>query len=312
MPFPMITQAAPAFTCVALMPDQEMKEISLSDYLGQWVVFFWYPFDFTFVCPTEIIAFGDRQPEFSALNTQVIAASCDSQFTHLAWVNTARDAGGLGAMQCPIIADFSKKVATDYGVLLPGGVPLRALFIIDPKGNLRQITCNDLPVGRNVDEIIRLVKAFQFTEEHGEVCPANWQPGELTMKADPTESKKYFEAANSATASSTNGAGGIEDVTGLEQFKTIISSAGLTVVDFWAPWCKNCKKITPLLSKLAQEMPDVKFVKINTQENEELSHSLIVESLPSLHFYKAGVKVAEFTGSDVGKVEIAIRSAAAL
>lgn len=134
---------------------------------------FWYPLDFTFVCPTEIIAFGDRQPEFDAINTQVIAASCDSKFTHLAWVNTPRSEGGLGDMKIPIIADFSKTVATKYGVLIPDGgdcgVPLRALFIIDPAGNLRQITVNDLPVGRNVDEIIRLVKAFQFHEAHGEV-----------------------------------------------------------------------------------------------------------------------------------------------
>ncbi len=107
-------------------------------------------------------------------------------------MNTARIDGGLGDMKIPIVADFNKTVASQYGVLLPDGVPLRALFIIDPTGTLRQITCNDLPVGRNVDEIIRLVKAFQFVEEHGEVCPANWQPGDLTMKADPTASKEYF------------------------------------------------------------------------------------------------------------------------
>lgn len=125
------------------------------------------------MCPTEIIAFGDRASEFAAINTQVIAASCDSKFTHLAWVNTPRSEGGLGDMQIPIVADFSKIVATKYGVLIPDGpdcgVPFRALFIIDPAGNLRQITVNDLPVGRNVDEIIRLIKAFQFHETHGEV-----------------------------------------------------------------------------------------------------------------------------------------------
>ena len=159
----------------------QFQDISLSDYKGKWVVFFWYPLDFTFVCPTEIIAFGDRQNEFGAINAQVIAASCDSHFSHLAWVNTPRSEGGLGDMKIPILADFNKKVATSYGVLLPDGVPLRALFIIDPEGTLRQITCNDLPVGRNVDEILRLIKAFQFVEKHGEVCPANWQPGDLTM-----------------------------------------------------------------------------------------------------------------------------------
>ena len=149
------------------MPSKEFKDISLSDYKGKWVVFFWYPLDFTFVCPTEIIAFGDRQNEFSAINAQVIAASCDSHFSHLAWVNTPRSEGGLGDMKIPILADFNKKVATNYGVLLPDGIPLRALFIIDPEGALRQITCNDLPVGRNVDEILRLIKAFQFVEKYG-------------------------------------------------------------------------------------------------------------------------------------------------
>lgn len=124
----------------------------------------------------------------------MIAASCDSLFTHLAWVNTPRSNGGLGQIKVPIVADFSKTVATQYGVLLPDGVPLRALFIIDPSGNLRQVTVNDLPVGRSVDEIIRLIKAFQFVEANGEVCPANWQPGAKTMKADPTESKAYFSS----------------------------------------------------------------------------------------------------------------------
>ena len=113
-------------------------------------------------------------------------------FTHLAWVNTPRSNGGLGDIKIPIVADFSKTVAKEYGVLLPDGVPLRALFIIDPSGTLRQVTVNDLPVGRSVDEIIRLIKAFQYVEEHGEVCPANWQPGALTMKADTQGSKTYF------------------------------------------------------------------------------------------------------------------------
>ena len=159
----------------------QFQEISLSDYKGKWVVFFWYPLDFTFVCPTEIIAFGDRQNEFGAINAQVIAASCDSHFSHLAWVNTPRSEGGLGDMKIPILADFNKKVATSYGVLLPDGVPLRALFIIDPEGTLRQITCNDLPVGRNVDEILRLIKAFQFVEKHGEVCPADWNKNKTAI-----------------------------------------------------------------------------------------------------------------------------------
>ena len=136
MTLPMPQSKAPEFSCTALLPNKEFKELSLTDFLGKWVVLFFYPLDFTFVCPTEIIAFGDRQAEFAAINTQVIAASCDSEYTHLAWVNTPRTEGGLGDMQIPILADFSKQIATDYGCLLPDGIPLRALYIINPKGIL--------------------------------------------------------------------------------------------------------------------------------------------------------------------------------
>jgi alkyl hydroperoxide reductase subunit AhpC len=290
------------------MPNKEFKDISLSDYKGKWVVFFWYPLDFTFVCPTEIIAFGDRQEEFSKINTQVIAASCDSLFTHLAWVNTARNEGGLGDMKIPIVADFNKTVANQYGVLLTDGVPLRALFIIDPVGNLRQITCNDLPVGRNVDEIIRLVKAFQFVEVHGEVCPANWQPGDLTMKADPTESKTYFAAANKGDAVSAAVVEGVEDVSSVSQLEAVTKANAITVVDFWAPWCRNCKKISPSISRLAGELSNVKFVKVNTQEAEEVGAHCNIDALPTLHFYKNGAVVGEFKGSDVSKLEAAIKA----
>ena len=138
-------------------------------------------------------------------------------------------------MKIPIVADFNKDTAKAYGVLLPGGEPLRALFIISPTGILRQITVNDLPVGRNVDEIIRLVKAFQYTDTHGEVCPANWQPGDLTMIAEPTGSKEYFSAVNSATQDASAAVGAITEVTDAAEFATV-TSAGVTVVDFWAPW----------------------------------------------------------------------------
>ncbi|KAI9286689.1 thioredoxin-like protein [Umbelopsis sp. AD052] len=186
---------APHFTSTAVV-DGEFKEISLTDYKGQYVVFFWYPMDFTFVCPTEIIAFSDRIEEFKQLNTAVIAASTDSEFSHLAWVNMPRKQGGLGEMKIPILADKTKKIAREYGVLLEdAGVALRGLFIIDPKGIVRQITINDLPVGRSVDETLRLVEAFQFTDKHGEVCPAGWQKGGKTIKPDVTKSKEYFSSA---------------------------------------------------------------------------------------------------------------------
>lgn len=147
----------------------------------------------TFVCPTEIIAFSDRADDFRNIECELIAASTDSQFSHFAWVNTPRKMGGLGDMNIPLLSDKSMKVAKSYGVLdEESGVPFRGLFIIDREQRLRQITINDLPVGRSVDEILRLVQAFQFTDEFGEVCPAGWQPGQKTMKPDVTESKEFF------------------------------------------------------------------------------------------------------------------------
>ncbi|KAL1934384.1 hypothetical protein VTP01DRAFT_6566 [Rhizomucor pusillus] len=191
-----VQKPAPEFTLPAVV-NGEFKDVSLSDYKGKYVVFFWYPMDFTFVCPTEILAFSDRVKEFEALNTAVIAASTDSEFSHLAWINTPRKQGGLGEMNIPIVADKTKKVARDYGVLIEdAGVALRGLFIIDPNGIVRQITINDLPVGRSVDEVLRLVEAFQFTDKYGEVCPANWQKGSATIKPDVQKSKEYFEKAN--------------------------------------------------------------------------------------------------------------------
>jgi len=260
------------------------------------------------VCPTEIIAFGDRAPEFEALNTQVIAASCDSTFTHLAWENTDRSDGGIGDMKIPILADFNKTVANQYGVLLPDGVPLRALFIIDPKGDLRQITCNDLPVGRNVDEILRLIKAFQFVEVHGEVCPANWQPGDVTMKADPTLSKEYFSQVAKKQKSGDDEAGGLADVDTPEAFAAAIASSGLTVVDFWAPWCQNCKKMTPALTNLTSVIPQAKFIKVNTEVLQQTAVEHGVEAMPTFILFKGGNKVGQFTGTNVAGLQAAIQA----
>lgn len=193
---PQVTSKAPDFKAQAVVNGQ-FKEISLNDFEGQWKVLFFYPLDFTFVCPTEIIAFSERHSEFAALKAQVIGVSVDSHFTHLAWINTPRKAGGLGGINYPLVADLDKSISRDYGVLLDAGISLRGLFLIDPSGTIRQSTINDLPVGRNVDEVLRLIKAFQFTDKHGEVCPANWQEGSDSMKPDPEGSKEYFEKANS-------------------------------------------------------------------------------------------------------------------
>lgn len=158
---------------------------------------FFVPFASTFVCPTEIIAFSDRADEFRKIGCEIIGCSTDSQFTHLAWINTPRKEGGLGALNIPLLADKSMKVSRDYGVLdEKSGIPFRGLYIIDGKQNLRQITINDLPVGRSVDETLRLVQAFQYTDVHGEVCPAGWKPGSKTMKPGTDESKEYFNSVN--------------------------------------------------------------------------------------------------------------------
>jgi alkyl hydroperoxide reductase subunit AhpC len=165
---------------------------------GKYLVLFFYPLDFTFVCPTEIVAFSDRIAEFKALGVEVVGASVDSHFCHAAWAETPRAKGGLGGVAFPLLSDLTKSIAADYGVLLESGpnagVALRGLFIIDGAGLLRQATVNDLPVGRSVDETLRLLQAFQFTDKHGEVCPAGWAPGGPTIVPGVAESKAYFEA----------------------------------------------------------------------------------------------------------------------
>jgi len=191
----LVQRPAPAFTAPTVV-EGLFEDVSLSDYLGKWVVLLFYPMDFTFVCPTEILAFNDALPQLKELDTVVLGISTDSQFSHFAWATQSRKDGGLGPdLKLPLVADRSMSISRDYGVLLEDqGIALRGLFIIDPKGILRQTTVNDLPVGRSVDETIRLIKAFQFTEKHGEVCPANWTEGGKTMKPDPKGSLEYFSS----------------------------------------------------------------------------------------------------------------------
>ncbi|KAK2716082.1 peroxiredoxin-4-like [Artemia franciscana] len=192
----LISKPAPHWEGTAVV-NGEFKELKLSDFLGKYLVFFFYPLDFTFVCPTEILAFNDRLAEFEANNVAVVACSVDSHFTHLAWMNTNRKEGGLGPLNIPLLSDITHKIAKDYGVFLEdAGHSLRGLFIIDDKGVLRQITMNDLPVGRSVDETLRLVQAFQYTDKHGEVCPAGWKPGSDTIVPHPTDKLKYFGKLN--------------------------------------------------------------------------------------------------------------------
>ncbi|XP_044017090.1 peroxiredoxin-like isoform X2 [Aphidius gifuensis] len=194
---PQVQKPAPHFSGTAVV-NGEFKDIQLLDYRGNYIVLLFYPLDFTFVCPTELLAFSAKIEEFKALNAVVIGVSTDSHFSHLAWINTCKKQGGLGGdLGYPLLSDFNKKIAEDYGVLLAdSGVALRGLFIIDKEGILRQFSVNDLPVGRSAEETIRLIKAFQFFEKHGEVCPADWQPNTKTIKPNPKDSKIYFESVN--------------------------------------------------------------------------------------------------------------------
>ena len=178
----LVTKQAPDFTAQAVMSDNQFKEIKLSDYRGKYVVLFFYPLDFTFVCPSEIIAFDKALASFKAKNTEVLGVSVDSHYTHWAWKNTPEKEGGIGNIQYPLVSDLDKSIARDYGVLVNDSVALRGLFLIDKEGIIRHAVVNDLSLGRSVDEALRIVSALQFTEKHGDVCPANWQEGEEAMK----------------------------------------------------------------------------------------------------------------------------------
>jgi alkyl hydroperoxide reductase subunit AhpC len=190
-PITLVGQAAPEFKAQAVS-NGEIKEVSLSDFDGKWKVLFFYPLDFTFVCPTEITAFSDKIQMFKDMNCEVIGCSVDSQFSHLAWTQQPRNKGGLGEINYPILADITKNIARDYGVLMNESVAFRGTFIIDNNNVVQHCSINNLSVGRNVEEIARLVEGYQYTATHGEVCPAGWHKGENTMKPDPKGSQEYF------------------------------------------------------------------------------------------------------------------------
>ena len=179
-----IQQTAPHFSAEAALPSGEIGTINLADYRGQYVVLFFYPLDFTFVCPTEIHAFADRIEEFRQRNSVVLGASVDSVHAHLAWLGMSRKEGGIAGTPYPLIADLDKQIARDYGVLLDKpAVALRAVFLIDREWIVRSMMVNDLSLGRSIDEVIRLLDALQYSEQSGNVCPANWQRGEPLMAA---------------------------------------------------------------------------------------------------------------------------------
>lgn len=191
----LVTQPAPEFTATAVLPDNNFKEdFSLSDYRGKYVLLFFYPLNFTFVCPSEILAFNKKVKEFEENNCQLIGISIDSAFSHLAWKNTEVNNGGIGNIQYPLVADLNKSISKAYEVLFDESIALRGLFLIDREGIIRHQVVNDLPLGRNVDEALRILHALQFTEKYGEVCPANWNKGEDAMKPTKEGVAEYLTA----------------------------------------------------------------------------------------------------------------------
>ncbi|KAB2888304.1 MAG: peroxiredoxin [Desulfobulbaceae bacterium] len=191
----LVTRPAPDFTATAVLADNTFKEdFKLSDLRGKYVLLFFYPLNFTFVCPSEILAFNKAVDQFEDNNCQLVGISIDSHFSHLAWKNTPINEGGIGQIRYPLVSDLSKSISRDYGVLLDAGIALRGLFLIDREGIIRHQVVNDLPLGRNVNEALRILHALQFTEKHGEVCPANWNKGEEAMKPTAEGVAAYLSA----------------------------------------------------------------------------------------------------------------------
>ena len=190
----LVTNPAPDFTATAVLADGSIvEEFTLSENYGEkGTVVFFYPLDFTFVCPSEIIAFSHRYEEFQKRGVNVVGISVDSQFSHFAWRETPVEEGGIGRINFPLVADLTKNIARSYDVLLNDAVALRGSFLIDDKGIVRHAVVNDLPLGRNVDEMLRMIDAQQFTDEYGEVCPAGWQKGDEGMKADTEGVAEYL------------------------------------------------------------------------------------------------------------------------
>uniref|UniRef100_A0A7S1MRX6 thioredoxin-dependent peroxiredoxin n=1 Tax=Neobodo designis TaxID=312471 RepID=A0A7S1MRX6_NEODS len=197
---PAVRYRAPDFSATALLPGGKFGKVSLSDYKGKWVILFFYPLDFTFVCPTEIIEFSRAHETFAANDAQILGVSVDSHFSHLAWSKVPVKEGGIGPISFPLLSDLDKSVSDSYDVLLKSGpdagVALRGTFIIDPSGIVRHAAVNDLPVGRSVPEVQRLLQAFQFADTNGNVCPSKWKPGGQTIKPNPDDAKEFFASAD--------------------------------------------------------------------------------------------------------------------
>lgn len=189
----LVGRKAPHFTAKAVVAGRIVEDFSLAKFQGKHVVFFFYPLDFTFVCPTELHAFQDRISEFESRNTEVVGCSVDSIYSHFAWTNTPKQKGGIQGVQYPLVSDLNKTISANYGVLMPSeGIAYRGLFLIDKSGIIRHQVINDLPLGRSVDETLRMLDALLYFEKHGEVCPANWSSGKQGMKPTPEGLESYF------------------------------------------------------------------------------------------------------------------------
>ena len=199
----LVGKQAPDFNEKAVINGSEIVDsFTLSQFKGKYVILFFYPLDFTFVCPTELHAFQEKLEEFKLKNVEVLGCSVDSWHSHFAWLTTPKAKGGIQGVTYPLISDFNKKISADYDVLKEDmGASYRGLFLIDQEGIVRHQIVNDLPLGRNVDEALRMVDALQFNEEHGEVCPANWAKGKQAMKANKEGLETYFSVEESATVS---------------------------------------------------------------------------------------------------------------
>ena len=292
------------------MVDGDISRIRLSDYRGRWVCLFFYPKDFTFVCPTEIIAFSEAAQRFRDVNAEVIGVSTDTEETHLAWIRTSRKRGGLGMMDIPLVADVSKDISAMYGTLSnEAGIAFRGTYIINPEGILEASSINNFPVGRSVDEQLRLIQAFQFVAEHGEVCPVGWKPGDKTMIPTPDGSVEYF--ASGATEELGGGESADDDsdddfssfmptMKTPAELEATIASGDRVVVEYMASWCGKCKQIAPFVKGLTEKFAGVKFVKVDTSLSDEwdtYAKAKGVHALPAFRFYHNGNEaVSEVSG----------------
>lgn len=192
--FLQVGDKAPDFSAVAVY-EQEFKQVKLSHYLGKYLILLFYPLDFTFVCPTEIIAFSEVYDQICSLNAEILGISVDSEYCHLAWMQLDRESGGVGDLKYPLVSDLNKQISLSYNVLNNEGKSLRGLFIIDKLGIIQHMLVNNLDFGRSVSETLRTLQAIQYVQSNpDEVCPANWQPGNATIKNSPVDSKEYFKA----------------------------------------------------------------------------------------------------------------------